>query len=142
MLFRSIKQLIKALDLSHKVQLYEGLSHDQVLGIMERAMIFVLPSRREAFGIVILEAGAFGVPVIASNVGGIVEILTHNETGRLCDSEDVNAFAMEMSNLLKEKEERKRLGKNLKKHVIKNFSWNRTYQNYLKNIVCVAGDCK
>jgi glycosyltransferase involved in cell wall biosynthesis len=56
-------------------------------------MIFVLPSRYEPFGIVLLEAGSFGVPVIASRVGGIGEIISHNSTGRLCESEDVGSLA-------------------------------------------------
>jgi len=129
-----IKQLVDSLGLSQRVHLYEGLPHSQVLAIMKRAMVFVLPSRFEAFGIVILEAGAFGVPVIASNVGGIREIITHSQTGRLCEPEDIDSMAEEISNLLKKQDERNRLGRNLKNHILSNFSWKRTYQKYIEAI--------
>lgn len=130
-----IRKLIDVLRLSQRVHLYEGLPHAQVLSYMEKAMIFVLPSRNEAFGIVILEAGACGVPVIASNVGGIPEILIHDKTGKLCASEDVHSFADELRNLLASTEVRQKLGKNLKKHVFENFSWQKTCQKYLNIVV-------
>jgi glycogen(starch) synthase len=126
-----IKQLIDSLGLSSRVFLYEGLTHDQVLAVMGRATIFVLPSRYEPFGIVTLESGVFGVPVIASNVGGIGEIITHNITGRLCESGDVYGFAKEIRYLLNSPMERERLGENLKIHVKKNFSWKNTYIKYI-----------
>ncbi|WP_289022056.1 glycosyltransferase family 4 protein [Desulfobacter postgatei] len=126
-----IKALITSLQLQDHVWLYEGLSHDKVAVLMKNAEIFVLPSRYEAFGIVILEAGAFGVPVIASNVGGIREIITHNQTGRLFEAEDINGLEKELRFLLKFPEQRKLLGKNLNAHVIKNFSWKTSYQKYL-----------
>ncbi len=91
-------------------------------------MIFVLPSRNEAFGIVILEAGAFGVTVIAANVGGNPEILIHGKTGKLCASENIHSFADELRSILASSEVRKNLGENLRKHVLENFSWQRTYQ--------------
>lgn len=132
-----IRQLIDVLRLSQRVHLYEGLPHAQVLSYMEKAMIFVLPSRHEAFGIVILEAGACGVPVIASNVGGIPEILIHDKTGKLCASEDIHSFADELRSLLTSTEVRKKLGENLKKHVFENFSWQNTCQKYLDIVVLV-----
>jgi glycosyltransferase involved in cell wall biosynthesis len=129
-----ITQLIDSLGLSCRVHLYNGLPHDQILTIIKRAMIFVLPSRYEPFGIVILEAGAFGVPVIASNVGGIREILSHNDTGRLCVPEDVDSLADELRNLLTDQEERYRLGGNLRKHILENYSWEKTCTKYIEVI--------
>lgn len=129
-----IQQLIESLNLSQKVIIYDGLAHKKVLEFMKQTLFFVLPSRYEPFGIVILEAGVFGKPVIASNLGGIPEILSHNVTGILFESEDINALAKEMRNLLNQAEERNRLGKNLREHVLKKFSWKRTYLKYLNAI--------
>lgn len=55
--------------------------------------IFVLPSRSEAFGYVLIEAGQAGVPIVASNVGGIPEIIAHRKTGLLVPSDDAHQLA-------------------------------------------------
>lgn len=54
--------------------------------------LFVLPSLKEGFPYGLLEAGAAGVPIIASNVGGIPELVTHNETGLLIDPHHVDSL--------------------------------------------------
>lgn len=55
--------------------------------------IFVLPSRSEAFGYVLIEAGQAGVPVVASNVGGIPEIIADRQTGLLVPAGDAHQLA-------------------------------------------------
>lgn len=55
--------------------------------------IFVLPSVHEPFGIVVLEAWAAGLPVVAAEVGGLARLVTHNETGLLVDATDSAALA-------------------------------------------------
>ncbi|WP_319574696.1 glycosyltransferase family 4 protein [uncultured Desulfobacter sp.] len=127
-----IKNLIQDFGLEYRVWLYEGLPHNQIAAFYENATIFALPSRIEPFGIVILEAGIFGLPVVASRVGGISEIVFHNQTAILCESEDCDCFAHELMYLLERPDERERLGKNLKVHVMENFSWDRAYRKYIK----------
>ncbi|MFA6571677.1 MAG: N-acetyl-alpha-D-glucosaminyl L-malate synthase BshA, partial [Bacteroidota bacterium] len=55
--------------------------------------IFLLPSQSESFGLSALEAMSCGVPVIASNIGGIPEVVSHNETGFLSELGDVQRMA-------------------------------------------------
>jgi N-acetyl-alpha-D-glucosaminyl L-malate synthase BshA len=55
--------------------------------------IFLLPSQSESFGLSALEAMSCGVPVVASNIGGIPEVVAHNETGFLAELADVNRMA-------------------------------------------------
>ena len=126
-----IKELIESLDLSQRVFLFEGLSHEQVLAFMQKSVLFVLPSRYEPFGIVILEAGAFGKAVVASKVGGVCEILSDNETGKLYEVGNHMALAGALREFLANSEECKRIGENLKNHVHKNFLWERTYSSYM-----------
>lgn len=56
---------------------------DEVAQIISLADIMLLPSEKESFGLVALEAMACGVPTVASNAGGIPELITHGRTGYL-----------------------------------------------------------
>lgn len=88
-----------------------GLRKDvsRLLSIMD---VFVLPSLYEAFGIAILEAMAKGLPVIASKVGGISELVIDGETGILIPAGNPTAIAESIKFLLKNKEKVKILGAN------------------------------
>ncbi|ALS22641.1 MULTISPECIES: N-acetyl-alpha-D-glucosaminyl L-malate synthase BshA [Paenibacillus] len=66
---------------------------DDVAQLLSLADLMLLPSEKESFGLVALEAMACGVPTIASNAGGIPELITHEETGYLADIGDVEQMA-------------------------------------------------
>ena len=65
---------------------------DLVAPLLASADVFLLPSKTESFGLSALEALATGVPVVASNVGGLPEVVRDGETGFLCRLGDVNAM--------------------------------------------------
>lgn len=62
--------------------------------------VFVLPSKSESYGYVLHEAGLAALPVIATNVGGIPDIITHNQTGRLIRPDDATTLARELTHFL------------------------------------------
>ncbi len=66
---------------------------------LKAADVFVLPSRWEGFGLVILESFATRTPVLATHVGGVPEVVAHGETGRLC-APDLDAMAEAMRQCL------------------------------------------
>ena len=70
---------------------------DDVASLMAASDLFVLPSTRESFGLVILEALALGVPVIATRVGGVPEIIRTGKTGILIEPRDSGALARAMT---------------------------------------------
>lgn len=72
--------------------------------------VFVLPSKNESFGIVLLEAMATGKSIVASNVGGIPEILENGKEGVLVKSGDTEELAKKIQILLSENEIRKKMG--------------------------------
>ena len=83
-----------------RVLLYRDLPHGSALAAIARATLFVLPSRREPFGMVILEAAALARPVVASSVGGIPEIIQNGYSGVLVPPDDVEALAEAFQSLL------------------------------------------
>lgn len=86
------------------------------------AEVFVLPSLRESFGVVNLEAMACGIPIVASNVGGIPDVIKHGENGLLVPPKDPEALADAIIYLLENEEEREKMGRNGRK-ISKNYSW-------------------
>lgn len=88
--------------------------------------IFVLPSLTEALGLVILEAGLAGLPVIATNVGGIPEIIENKQTGLLVPLRDNDSIKESIMLLKNNPSLSKKLGDALKEKVLEEFSFDRT----------------
>lgn len=84
--------------------------------------VFILPSTTEALGLVLLEAGHAGLPVVASNVGGIPEIIENGKTGILVQPRDSNSIAEATKKLLDSSAMRTSLGTALNEKVIDDFS--------------------
>jgi N-acetyl-alpha-D-glucosaminyl L-malate synthase BshA len=82
---------------------------DKIDGVLRRSALLVLPSREEGFGLVLLEAMAAGVPVVATRVGGIPEVVVSGENGLLVGKEDVDALAEAIIKVLEEQDLRARL---------------------------------
>lgn len=112
--------LIKSLSLENKIKLIGWEKNTPEF--LKKLDIFVLPSRWEGLGIVILEAGASGLPVIASNIDGIKELISDNQDGLLFPGGDETKLAEKIKFLLEQPAERKRLGENLRQKVNANFS--------------------
>ena len=89
--------------------------HIFVLGTLHEAArflkafdAFVLASKSESYGYVLHEAGLAGVPIVATNVGGIPDIITHEETGLLVPSDDASALSAALYMTLEQKDETSR----------------------------------
>ncbi len=99
--------------------------------------IFVLPSRSESLGYVLLEAGFAGLPCVATNVGGIPEIIENNVTGILVPPNNPEALTTGIETLLKDEVVRARMAKALKERVETQFTPERmvhqTFALYEKN---------
>jgi glycogen(starch) synthase len=93
-----LHELIRELQLENSVFLIGRLDREVVVSHLQYATCFVLPSRHEPFGIVVLEAMAARTPVIATAVGGVPEFVTDGANGRLVPGNDDN----ELANALKE----------------------------------------
>jgi len=93
-------RLIRELDLSEDVEALGA--QEEVQSILSIADVFLLPSAQESFGLAGLEAMACGVPVVASNVGGLPEVIENGETGFLHAPEDLDGMAASAVALLRD----------------------------------------
>lgn len=95
---------------------------DDVAGLLSAADILVQPSRWEGFGLAAAEAMAAGLPVVATKVPGLSEVVDDGVTGWLVDSEDADALAAAMRRLVERPQERARLGAAGRQRVSEHFS--------------------
>jgi len=83
----------------------------------------VSKSGAEGFGIVCLEAGACGKPVVAGRSGGLVDAVDHDKSGLLVDPQDIGAVAEALVSVLTNPAVADRLGKEGRRRVLERFTW-------------------
>ncbi len=103
-----LQRLTGKLALKNKVQFPGRVSEQEKHKLFSSCSLFVLPSIYESFGIAAAEAMSYGKPVIASNVGGLPEVV--NGGGLLANAKDSGDLAKQINSLLKNPEKRKLLG--------------------------------
>jgi glycosyltransferase involved in cell wall biosynthesis len=99
------------------------LPHDELVGLYARAAIVACPSHREGFGVVCAEAMAYGRPVVASAVGGLLDLVEDRKTGLLVPPGDVTALRAGLLRLLHDGELRRRLGEAGRERARELLSW-------------------
>jgi glycosyltransferase involved in cell wall biosynthesis len=87
-----------------QIEIRSAVPHDEAMALIARCSVFVLPSRSEGMGRVLLEAMAAGRPVIGSAVGGIPFYIKHGHTGLLFESESVDQLADRLALVLSDSE--------------------------------------
>lgn len=108
---------------------FAGHCHD-VAARLRAADIFVLPSRSEAFPNAVLEAMAAGLPVVASRVGGICELIEHEQTGLLVAPDDPHALADQICRLADDTALADRLGGSARAHALTHYSFERMVNQF------------
>ena len=118
--------------LASRVAFFSDIPHEQVADYFRQASIFVMPSRREAFGMVLLEAGCFALPVIASRVGGMPEVIEDGVTGLLVTPDQPLELAQALRYLLKNPDQGRTLGQQLQQRVACDFTWKHAHDEYVR----------
>jgi len=99
-----------------------------------RATVFCLPTRLEPFGIAFLEAMAYALPIVATSVGAVPDMVEHGVNGRLVQPGDVDALAAELIELLGDPELCRRYGESGRRRVLENYNWTRVGQRIREQI--------
>ena len=108
---------------AHKIR-FTGFASDQdVIDLMSSADVLVVPSIYEPFGIVALEGMATGVPVVASQVDGLAEIIDHERTGIFVFPRSPESIAWGIERVLSDYDHAKWLTENAKEKLHKAYSW-------------------
>lgn len=117
-------------ELEEKIQFANLQNKVILLGFLDNAAkylkafdLFVLPSRSEAMALVILEAGLAQVPIVASRVGGIPEVISNETFGKLFDSENTSQLTEAIKSSIKDYENSKQTAINLNQRVSQNFNY-------------------
>ncbi|MDP8228474.1 MAG: glycosyltransferase family 4 protein [Candidatus Electryoneaceae bacterium] len=109
---KELHSLVEKAGIKKQVTFTGYLSTDELSAIFQRSDILVQPSRWESFGVVLLEAMAVDLPVIATNVGGVSELVINEVTGLLVPPDDLDALTESMLKLAGDKGLRQRLAQN------------------------------
>lgn len=129
-----IHSLIEKQGLKDRIHL-AGFRMD-VADMLSQTDVLVVPSQREeSFGLTIIEAMSQSVPVVATNVGGIPEVLGKNKGGFVTEK-DVDDFADKISTLLGEDKTREKIGSEGYAEYLKRFTADKMAKNYYEIIKC------
>jgi colanic acid/amylovoran biosynthesis glycosyltransferase len=99
--------------------------HDELQQLYARAAVIACPSRREGFGVACLEAMAHGRPVVATRVGGLLDLVVDGETGIVVPPRDPAALRSALERLLADPDLRRKLGSAGRDRARTHFSWER-----------------
>jgi N-acetyl-alpha-D-glucosaminyl L-malate synthase BshA len=124
------EQLARELGIQRDV-LFLG-NQDCMEELLPLADVFLLPSSSESFGLVALEAMSAEVPVVASNLGGLPEVVEHGVTGFLHDPRSIDGFVSSILRLLKSERLRRAMGRRGRQVAREKFDVNDMVDRYIK----------
>jgi N-acetyl-alpha-D-glucosaminyl L-malate synthase BshA len=130
------ERLVRELDLQKDV-FFLG-KQDGLADLLSVADVFLMPSQSESFGLSALEAMACGIPVVSSSVGGLPELIVHNEVGFIAEIGDIDRMAKYTVDLLTNEKKYNAFAKNARLRAEKYFDKNLIipqYINYYEKIL-------
>jgi phosphatidylinositol alpha-1,6-mannosyltransferase len=135
---RRLEALAARLAPDGAIQFVGAASTSELARLYGSSDIFALPSLREGFGLVFIEALAAGTPVVAARAGAVPEVVRDGEVGLLCDYGDVPTLAAMITHLVTQREMRDRLARNGVEWVARNYTMRRTTDSVRDLLAIVA----
>ncbi|SHM00185.1 Glycosyltransferase involved in cell wall bisynthesis [Nitrosospira sp. Nsp11] len=119
---KKASELARRLGISERIQMLGWVTGENKEAVLSRASIFVLPSYNEGLPMSVLEAMAWGLPVITTPVGGIPEVVRQGEEGVIVQPGDIDGLTAALRQLLDDEPLRQRLGANGRRRIQHLFS--------------------
>ncbi|MBC8060572.1 MAG: glycosyltransferase [Clostridiaceae bacterium] len=133
-----LMKLCESLNISSHVTFTGFIDNNLVSTYINKMDIVCMPSLSEGFGVSAVEACACGRPIVASNVGGLTEIVNDNYNGYLIEPGDINALKNTLKKLITDKKRLLEFSKNARKIAVENYNWDKNasemrsiYNNYV-----------
>ena len=126
--YNEVENYVNASPAKDRISIMTNLPKEQLLAQYEKAHVFALHSHEESQGIVFAEAMAAGLPVVATNVGGVPYVIEHGVTGLLSEYGNVNAFASCLEKVLTDEEAWTNMSV-AGKSAAKQYAWNSIAHN-------------
>jgi len=127
--FSQYLPLVKKLGIKNKILVKENVL--DIGSYLNAADLGIYTSKKESFGLGILETLAYAKPVLATNIGGIPEVVENNKTGFLFKIGDINGFAKKIDFLYKNPQILNKMGQEARKQAKEKFSVNKIVKKYL-----------
>ncbi len=118
-----LQALTRRLGIEDSIEFRGWLEHDDLPAFLQELDVFALPSLFEGFGVAAVEASAMALPVVASNVNGIPDVVRHGKTGFLTPPRDAKALADAIAVLVEDAPLRRQLGAAGRAYVAGQYDW-------------------
>jgi glycosyltransferase involved in cell wall biosynthesis len=133
--YNSLKRQISVKGLSEYIDMPGWVEPDDVFTLINEYTITIMPSRnREPFGLVALQTAQMARPIVASNIGGLPEVVEQDVTGLLVPQNDARAFALAVKSLLDDPERAIEMGLKARDYALSSFLWSNHIEAYDKLI--------
>jgi glycosyltransferase involved in cell wall biosynthesis len=136
--YNKLLAVVKELNLTDCVFFYDGSDKEKIKYLYSSSDIFVLPSLKETFGIVFLEAMHYGLPIVTTNVSAMPELITDGENGLLVPPADSQALAKALSKLVENRELREQLGERGCQRIKNAYYWEQTSSKFLSLVQSIS----
>jgi glycosyltransferase involved in cell wall biosynthesis len=110
------------------------VARSEIKALLKSCDLFVHPSGLDALPRSVKEASLMEKPIVASNVGGIPEMVINNETGYLCNIDDTDQWIRKIRFLLENPDIAKEFGKRARRFVEKTFNWRKIAEDFMNNL--------
>ncbi len=138
--YNQLKNAVEKLKLTECVVFHDGSDQENIKQLYASADIFVLPSFKETFGIVFLEAMHYGLPIITTNVSAMPELIEEGKNGFLVPLADSQALAEAISTLIENPDLCKQMGEAGRKKVADSYYWEQSGFKFVAILESLKGE--